>query len=175
MIYAAPAAFGPVWEDAMVAGVLLRRCVAWVIDLVLVALLVVAVWWALALFGFLTFGLSWTLLGFVPLLPFAYHCLFLTGELSATPGQALFGLLVRRDTDLGAPTLAQAAASTLVFYLTLATSGLLLLLALFTRRHRTLHDLASGLVVVRRHVWRDWASATGVLTAGAASWNIPGR
>ena len=39
--------------------------------------------------------------------------------------------------------------STLVFYLTLATSGLLLLVALFTVRHRTLHDLVSGLVVVR--------------------------
>jgi uncharacterized RDD family membrane protein YckC len=55
----------------------------------------------------------------------------------------------------------------LVFYLTLATSGLLLLVSLFTRRKRTLHDLVSGLVVVRRHIWRDWA-----LTAGAGSWNM---
>ena len=53
---------------------------------------------------------------------------------------------------------------TLVFYLTLATSGLLLLFALVTVRKRTLHDLASGLVVVR----------TRALTAGPASWNMQG-
>ena len=51
-----------------------RRCLAWLIDVVLVLLLVCSVWWTLALVGFLTFGLSWTLLGLVPLLPFAYHC-----------------------------------------------------------------------------------------------------
>jgi len=92
-------------------------------------------------------------------------------RLRAATHQALFGLLVRRDDDLGPPTLPQAVISTLVFYLTLATTGLLLLVALFTRRHRTLHDLVSGLVVVRRHAWHDWA-----LTTGAASWNMhPGH
>jgi uncharacterized RDD family membrane protein YckC len=151
----------------MLAGVLSRRCFAWLIDVVLVALLVVVAWWSLLLGGLITFGLGWWFLGFVPLVPFAYHCLFIASELSATPGQAMFGLMVRRDDDLGPPTLAQAAVSTLVFYLTLATSGLLLLLALFTRRKRTLHDLLSGLVVVRRRAWRDWA-----LTTSTGSWNM---
>jgi uncharacterized RDD family membrane protein YckC len=96
--------------------------------------------------------------------------------MSATPGQALFGLVVRRDDDLGPPSLARAVISTLIFYLTLATSGLLLLVALFTQRKRTLHDLASGLVVVRRRAWHDWVSATGTLTGGAGSWNMgPGH
>ena len=54
--------------------------------------------------------------------------------------------------------------STLLFYATLATSGLLLLIALFTARRRTLHDLISGLVVVR----------TRALTGSPASWNMPG-
>jgi uncharacterized RDD family membrane protein YckC len=54
--------------------------------------------------------------------------------------------------------------SVLLFYLTLATSGLLLLVALFTLRHRTLHDILSGLVVVR----------VRALTAGAGGWNMPG-
>jgi uncharacterized RDD family membrane protein YckC len=166
-----PATFGSSWEDALLAGVRLRRCLGWLVDLLLVGVLVGTLWSSLLLLGLLTFGLGWWLLGLVPLVPFAYHCLFLTGPLSATPGQALFGLLVRRDDDLGPPGLAQAAVSTLVFYLTLATSGLLLLVALFTRHKRTLHDLASGLVVVRRHVWHNWA-----LTTGAASWNIgPGH
>jgi uncharacterized RDD family membrane protein YckC len=97
--------------------------------------------------------------------------LFVACHLSATPGQAMFGLIVRRHDDLGPPALVQAVISTLVFYLTLATSGLLLLVALFTEQKRTLHDLISGLVVVRSRAWRDWA-----LTAGAGSWNMrPGH
>ncbi len=167
MTYTAPAAFSSDWEDSLLAGVRLRRCLGWLIDLMLVGGLIAAVFWSFLLLGLVTFGLGWQLLGLVPLVPFAYHCLFLTGELSATPGQAVFGLIVRRDDDLGPPSLAQAVISTLVFYLTLATSGLLLLMSLFTRRKRTLHDLVSGLVVVRRHIWRDWA-----LTADAGSWNM---
>jgi uncharacterized RDD family membrane protein YckC len=167
MIYTAPAAFNPMWEDALLAGVRLRRCLAWLIDLVLVGVLVVTIFFSLVLTGLVTFGLGWWFIGFVPLVPFAYHCLFLTSELSATPGQALFGLMVRRNADLGPPTLAQAVVSTLVFYLTLATSGLLLLVALISPRKRTLHDLISGLVVVRTRIWRNWA-----LTAGAGSWNM---
>ncbi len=171
-----PAGFSSSWEDALLAGVLLRRCVGWLTDLLLVGLLIAMLWSSLLLLGLLTFGLGWWLLGLVPLMPFAYHCLFLTGSLSATPGQALFGLVVRRDDDLGPPSLAQAAISTLIFYLTLATSGLLLLVALFTQRKRTLHDLASGLVVVRRRALHDWVLATGALTGGSGSWNMgPGH
>ena len=42
----------------------------------------------------------------------------------------------------------QAVVSTLLFYATLATSGLLLLVAPFTVRRRTLHDLLSGRDVI---------------------------
>jgi uncharacterized RDD family membrane protein YckC len=166
------AGFGPPREDALLAGVLSRRCLGWLIDLLLVGVLVGTLWASLLLLGLLTFGLGWWLLGLVPLMPFAYHCLFLTGSMSATPGQALVGLVVRRDDDLGPPSLAQAVISTLVFYLTLATSGLLLLVVLFTQRKRTLHDLASGLVVVRRRAWHNWVLTTGALTGGAGSWNM---
>ncbi|HTC07890.1 MAG TPA: RDD family protein [Acetobacteraceae bacterium] len=169
MIYAAPNQSTWLWDDALLAGTRTRRCLAWLIDVVLVLLLVCAVWWTLALLGFLTLGLSWTLLGFVPLLPFAYHTLFLTSTLSATPGQALFGLMVRQDADLGPPTFSQAVVSTLVFYLTIATSGLLLLVALVTEHKRTLHDLLSGLVVVRADAVRRMA-----LTGGPGSWNMQG-
>jgi uncharacterized RDD family membrane protein YckC len=72
--------------------------------------------------------------------------------------------VVRRNDDLGPPSFAQAFVYTLVFYLTLATTGLLLLVALATVRHRTLHDLASGLVVARARA----------LTGGFGSWNMQG-
>jgi uncharacterized RDD family membrane protein YckC len=106
-------------------------------------------WWLLFWFGALTFGLGFGAMAILPFIPFAYNVLSLLGASTATPGQQICGLTVRRDHDLGPPTGIQALVSTVLYYLTLATSGLLLIVALFTVRHRTLHDLLSGLVVVR--------------------------
>ena len=144
-------------------GVRTRRVFAWFIDLLLIGLILVAFWFALLLFGLLTLGLGFPLMGILPFIPFCYHFLFVAGS-SATPGQQALGLIVRRDDDLGPPTALQALIYTLVFYLTLALTGLLLLISLFTVRKRTLHDIASGLVVVR----------TRALTGGFGSWNMQG-
>jgi uncharacterized RDD family membrane protein YckC len=154
----------PLDEDLLTEGVLIRRMFAWLIDVLLIALIMVALWFALMLFGLLTLGLGLPLLGILPFVPFCYHMLFLAGPPSATPGQSALGLVVRRNDDFGHPTPVQAAVSTLLFYVTLATSGLLLLVALFTVRRRTLHDLLSGLVVVRARA----------LTGGFGSWNMQG-
>jgi uncharacterized RDD family membrane protein YckC len=159
MIYRAP--LDDYW---LTDGVLPRRVFAWLLDVLLLGLLLVALWFVLLLFGLLTLGLGLPLLGALPLVPFCYHWLFVAGPASATPGQQALGLVVRRNDDLGRPTPVQAFVFTLVFYLTLAATGLLLLVALFTIRRRTLHDLASGLVVVRARA----------LTGGLGSWNIQG-
>jgi uncharacterized RDD family membrane protein YckC len=157
-------AMNPIDEYLLTEGVLIRRVFAWLIDVLLIGLICVALWFALMLFGLVTLGLGLPLLGILPFVPFCYHMLFLAGPASATPGQSALGLVVRRNDDLGRPTPVQALVSTLLFYATLATSGLLLLIALFTVRRRTLHDLISGLVVVR----------TRALTGSPASWNMPG-
>jgi uncharacterized RDD family membrane protein YckC len=151
-------------DDLLTRGVLLRRCLGWVIDVMLLAVIIAACWTTLLLFGLLTLGLGMPLMGLMPLVPLAYHTLFLCGPMSATPGQALMGLRVRRNDDMGPPSFVQAVVSTLIFYLTLATSGLVLLIALFTTRKRTLHDLLSGLVVVRERA----------LTAPSGFWNMTG-
>jgi uncharacterized RDD family membrane protein YckC len=148
-------------DDAFISGVLSRRCFAWLLDLVLIGLILVVLWTILFLFGLLTLGLGFGAMAVLPAVPFLYHFLSLMRPSSATPGQAMMGLTVRRDEDLGPPTGLQALIFTVVFYLTLATSGLLLLIALFTVRHRTLHDLASDLVVVRRYAFEDWCRQTG--------------
>jgi uncharacterized RDD family membrane protein YckC len=150
--------------DFLTGGVMSRRCVAWVFDAFLIAVLLFALWWILVMFGLLTFGLGFGAMSILPFVPFCYHFLSLLGASSATPGQQMMGLTVRRDYDLGPPTGLQALASVLVFYLTLATSGLLLVVALFTARHRTLHDLVSGLVIVR----------VRALAASGGGGNMPG-
>ncbi len=149
-------------DDLLTRGVMTRRCVAWVVDLVLIAGLTLVGWVVLFTFGLLTLGLGMPLLGLLPFVPAAYYFLFLAG-MAATPGQAMLGLRVLRDDDLGRPTPLQALLAVVIYTVTWATSGLLLLIAPFTRRHRTLHDLVSGLVVVR----------TRALTAPSPLWNMP--
>jgi uncharacterized RDD family membrane protein YckC len=141
-----------------------RRCLGWVIDVVLIGMLIWVLWWILLMFGLLTLGLGFGAMSILPFVPFCYHFFSLLGMASATPGQRIMGLVVRRNDDLGPPTGLQAFLSVLLFYLTMATSGLLLLVALFTIRHRTLHDLVSGLVVVR----------VQALTAQGGGWNMYG-
>ena len=152
-------------DDFLVGGALSRRCVAWCVDFCLIGILVAVAWAALVMFGLLTFGLGFSALSLLPFIPFLYHVLSLMSGPTATPGQQMLGLTVRRDADLGPPTPLQVLISVLVFYLTLATSGLLLFVALFTLRHRTLHDLVSGLVVVRVQAMRT-------LTASNQGWNM---
>jgi uncharacterized RDD family membrane protein YckC len=154
----------PYIDDYLTAGVMSRRCVAWVIDVVLIVLLISVLWWMLFMFGLLTFGLGWGAMSVLPFVPFCYHFFCLLGVASATPGQRMVGLTVRRNDDFGPPNGLQAFLSVLCFYLTLATSGLLLVVALFTTRHRTLHDVVSGLVVVR----------VEALTATSGGWNMHG-
>ena len=87
---------------------------------------------------------------FLPVVPLLYNWLFVAFT-SATPGQRMMGLVVRRDADLGPPDGAQALVWALGFALTLTfTGGLLwLLVVMFTLRKRALHDIIPGLVVVR--------------------------
>jgi uncharacterized RDD family membrane protein YckC len=153
-------------DEFLVEGALTRRCLAWVVDVILIAILVFVLWWILAAFGILTFGLGFGAMAILPFVPFFYHFLSLLSGPTATPGQQLFGLTVRRDYDLGPPEPLQALVSVIGFYLTLATSGLLLVVALFTTRHRTLHDLASGLVVVRVQAMEALAATNPVWTPG---------
>ncbi len=155
----------PYFPDVyLTEGVMSRRCLAWLIDVLLIAMLIWVLWWVLMLFGLLTLGLGWGAMGILPFVPFCYHFFFLLTHASATPGQRIVGLTVRRNEDLGPPTGLQALLAVLMFYLTMATSGLLLVVALFTIRHRTLHDLVSGLVVVR----------VQALTAPGGGWNMYG-
>jgi len=162
-------------EYEMTRGVIIRRCMAWCVDTLLIGLLVFGLWWAMAAVGILTLGLGFGLMALLPFVPVIYHLVCLMGHDSATPGQRLFDLIVRRDLDLGPPTLLQAVIAIGVYYLTLATSGLLLVVALFTTRRRTLHDLLSGLVVVRLHAFRVFSENARVsqLTPPHGYGNMP--
>jgi len=138
------------FEAALTWHVLRRRVAASLIDLALCLVLSGVFLVFGVLLGLLTFGLGFGVLVFLPVVPLLYNWLFVA-TMSATPGQRLLGLAVRRDADLGPPDGIQALVWALGFALTLAfTGGLLwLLVVLLTVRKRALHDIIPGLVVVR--------------------------
>lgn len=136
-------------DEILTSGVLSRRFAAWWVDLVLISLLMAALYAATAFFGLLTLGLGWYLLPWVSLVPFAYQWLSIVSSMSATPGQAMMGLVLRRNRDLQRPDLVEAAIWVVLYYLTLAIFCPALLIMLFTVRKRGLHDMISGLVLIR--------------------------
>jgi uncharacterized RDD family membrane protein YckC len=149
-------------DEILTSGVLMRRVAAWWVDAVLIAMLVAAAWSMGVVFGVLTLGLALPLLGGLPALPILYTWLWVASPLSATPGQALFGLSVRRDADLGRPSLTHALVYALGYYVTLCLGAIWLGIALLTVRRRALHDIIGGIVVVRSRA----------LTPPAGSWNM---
>ena len=131
-------------------GVTWRRVVAYWIDLLIILLILVGLHLIAAVLTVMSLGLLWPLhVLVVPLLvALAYHSLQIAG-IGATLGMRIFGL--RAHSVLGgAVNLPQAVIHTLCFYgSVMVTSCLVLLLALFNARRRTLHDLLAGVVVLR--------------------------
>ncbi len=137
------------WPDdaALTRGVLGRRIVSWLADGVIVAVLLILLHVGLLALGLLTLGLGLPLLGLLPAVPFLYTWLCVAG-FGATPGQAFAGVGVR-GANLSHPSGLQALLYTTGYWLTLATGGLLFAVALVTRRHRALHDMLAGVLVMR--------------------------
>lgn len=135
----------PLEEPELFDGVLWRRVIGYGID-VLVLLVVFSV---LGLLVFLSFGLLAPVnLAIAPFVPLAYHTFFI-GRDAATPGMKLTDLETRTWTG-ARPEYVQAFLMTILFYVSITVTWLLVLLVpLFNDRRRTLHDLLSGIVVVR--------------------------
>ncbi|MEQ8604285.1 MAG: RDD family protein [Marivibrio sp.] len=133
-------------DPALVDGITARRILGYLVDVLLLG----AVGVAGHLLVFMTLGLAAGLVyPLLVVLPLAYHTYFVASAASATPGQRLLGLEVRR-LDGGKPGLLQAFVMVALFYMTLTlTSGLLLFWCLIDDRARCLHDIFSGTLVIR--------------------------
>jgi uncharacterized RDD family membrane protein YckC len=150
----------PDWLDrpAHFQGLAWRRALAYVADVWIIGMAGAVLWllFGLALAG--SFGLLAPVLGpiymVMPLLPLAYHTPFIGGPRSATPGMMLFDVEMRSWTG-GRPEYLQALLMTVVFYVSVGLSaGFILLLGIFNRRRRLLHDLLCGVVAVRASATR---------------------
>jgi uncharacterized RDD family membrane protein YckC len=131
-------------------GILARRVFAYWVDLFCIALLVTLAWLVLWLLAIASLGLLSPLLLLLGLIPVLYHTLSIGGPHSATPGMRLTGVEVRSWTG-ERPSYLQAFVQTILFYVTVyPTWSLVLLVALFNERRRTLHDILAGTLVIRQ-------------------------
>jgi uncharacterized RDD family membrane protein YckC len=141
----------PISEPLYYEGLLSRRVVAYFLDLGLIVLLWMAAFALGLVVKVVTFGLLSPLvvLALAILAP-AYHVLTVSGPSRATIGMRIMDLEVR-TFDGGRPSWLHALIQIVLFYFTVSvTGGLVLLVVLFNRHRRTLHDILSHLVVLRR-------------------------
>lgn len=150
----------PDWADArthpeLFEGVAFKRVIAYALDVIVVAVLAAAVWFAGLLLGLLSLGLLLPLQAVaVALVPLVYHIALIAAPRSATLGMRAMNLRVMSIAPAeaawgGRPTLFQAMIQIVAFYGSVMVTGfLILVVAIFNPRRRMLHDWLAGTVVV---------------------------
>lgn len=150
--YVAGEVYDPAREPQLYAGVLGKRGLAFLVDMLvlgffeLVALLVVV------LLGFVTFGVGWMLfaLPFFSIVAVLYVAFTLGGPKAATPGMQLLGLTIR-SLDGGPIGPLLAAAHVILYWVSMSLlTPLILVLGLFSNRKRLLHDMLIGAVILNK-------------------------
>jgi len=145
-----PHAYDPVKEPRPFQAVIRKRCFAFIVDAVIIAVLWAIAIAVVAVLGIVTLGLAWLLFGLVfPAVGLGYNALTIGGPNSATIGQRMMGLEVRMWFG-GKVTPLIAAFHALLFWFSLVVFCPILLWAFFDPRKRCLHDILAGVVVVNR-------------------------
>ena len=133
-------------NDAL-SGVRSRRILAVCLDLLAVSILVAVLWIAAIL---LTLGFALFFLPpLFPIVAFFYNGLTVSGRNMATPGMRAMDLEMRMHDNGGRVPFINAAVQAVLFYVSWFFPPILLV-SLVDGEKRCLHDILSGVVVVRR-------------------------
>ena len=149
-------AFDPYSAPDLFRNVLMRRIIAFIIDVIVLAVPVALAILFIAVFGLLTLGLGWALfwLAWPATVVWAivYYGASIGGPHSATMGMRAMDLEVR--TWYGAPGYFVLGACHAVLYWISVSflTPLVLLVGLFNGRRRLLHDIILGTVVINSSV-----------------------
>ena len=132
-------------------AVLSRRAMAFIIDAFILSIIITLASIVLFIIGIATFGLLWLAIApFAFIIVLAYVAFTTGGEHSATPGMRALGLEIRM-TDGRKLYKVMAVFHALAFYFfSTILTPLVVLVGLFTKRQRLLHDFISGAIVVNR-------------------------
>ena len=151
---ARPHAFDPWTAPDLFRGVLTRRFLAFLIDLLVLTVPVILAIIFIAVFGVVTLGLGWGLFWLLSpasvVWAVVYYGLSLGGPHSATPGMRVMNLQMR--TWYGTPGyFLLGAAHAVLFWISVSMlTPFVLLVGLFNGRRRLLHDIILGTVVVNK-------------------------
>lgn len=139
-------------EPSLFDSIVSRRVSAFLIDFVILGVVALVLWFALSLATVLSFGLLLPVKVLVlTLLPFAYATWTIGGPHHATWGMRFMDVSVIGAMDGRAPGYLQALVMTVCFYMSVTfTTWLILFVAFFSNRRRTLHDWLAATLVVRR-------------------------
>lgn len=150
MIDASVSAYNPVTEPQLFTAVIRKRCFAFIIDALMIAMFTLFAFVAVAILGVLTLGLAWLLFGLIfPVVALAYNAFTIGGPKSSTPGQRMMGLAVPMWYG-GKVTPLIAAFHALLFWFSLTLFFPILLWCFFDSQKRCLHDILAGVVVINR-------------------------
>lgn len=151
-----PHAFDPFSQPELFRGVLTRRVLAFLIDLVVLAIPVILAYLFVGVFGLITLGLGWLLFWLVwpasVIWAVIYYGASLGGPHSATMGMRVMDLELR--TWYGAPSyFVLGATHAVLFWVSISfLTPLVLLIGLFNGRRRLLHDIILGTVVINSSI-----------------------
>nr|WP_256478380.1 RDD family protein [Notoacmeibacter sp. MSK16QG-6] len=138
-------------NPALYDEVLTRRVFAFLFDWTAVVVLSLVAGILVFFLGIVTLGLAWLLYGAIfPLVGLIYTAFTLGGPAQGTPGMRLFGLKIERLDGRALDPLWGAMHSVLFWVGNVILTPFILLVALFTGRRQTVHDLLLGTVVVRK-------------------------
>jgi uncharacterized RDD family membrane protein YckC len=147
-----PHAYDPAVNPELFEGVLARRCIAFLIDVLVITIPVLLAAIFIFIFGLVTLGLGWVL--FWLLSPAAviwavvYYGLTFGSPASATIGMRAMDIEMR--TWYGAPAyFVLGAVHAIGYWLTVSfLTPFVLLAAFFNHRRRLLHDMLIGTIVI---------------------------
>lgn len=149
-VYYGEEVFDPAREPELFSGLLSKRVLAFVVDVVLLGLfqlLAVLVVFAL---GILTLGFAWLLfaLPFFAIVAVLYVAFTLGGPKAATPGMRLAGVTIRFTNGERIGFFFAAAHVILYWVLLSFLTPLVLIVGLLSNRKRLLHDMLLGVIVL---------------------------
>jgi uncharacterized RDD family membrane protein YckC len=147
-----PHAYDPATNPELFEGVLARRVVAFLIDVVIIAVPLIVGWMFIFVFGLITFGLGWALFWLMSpgsvIWALVYYGVTLGGPASATIGMRAMDIEMR--TWYGAPAyFVLGAVHAIVFWISVSVlTPFVLVVGFFNDRRRLLHDMLVGTVLI---------------------------
>jgi uncharacterized RDD family membrane protein YckC len=154
-----PHAFDPLTQPELFAGVLERRVMAFLIDLVVIGVPLALFAVFIVMFGFMTLGLGFFLFFIYGPIAVVWALLYV-GMTLGSPASATLGMRVmdlEMRTWYGAPCyFLLGAVHAVTFWLSVSfLTPFVLLVGLFNERKRLLHDIVLGTVVINNRVRAD--------------------